>query len=240
MSRPVIGITPDSSGSPENSEANFFIRRNYCSAIAEGGGTAIVLPYRMDAVYDYLNQVDGILLSGGMFDIAPALYGAVSKYPAQVSLKDDRTRFELAMLRAALEKGIPVLGICGGMQLIAVELGAGLHQHLPADLPTPIEHKQQAPCNAGTHRVAITRGSLLHRILGVDECRVNSLHHQAVIEKNHRFQVAAVADDGVIEAIEAPGHSFCLGLQWHPEYFVNQCERNIFTELVRAAACKRL
>ncbi len=239
MSRPIIGITPDRDDSEENIESHFFIRRNYCSAIAAGGGIPVVLPYRMDAINDYLDMLDGIVLSGGMFDIAPALYGETSRHQDQVTLKDDRTRFELAMLRGALEKDIPVLGICGGMQLIAVELGAVLHQHLPSDLATQTEHKQQAPCNEDTHRILINGGSRLHQILGVDACRVNSLHHQAVVEKNHRFNVGAIAEDDVIESIEAPAYSFCVGVQWHPEYFINDCERNLFTALIGAAACTR-
>ncbi|WP_394780114.1 gamma-glutamyl-gamma-aminobutyrate hydrolase family protein [Undibacterium sp.] len=239
MSKPVIAITPDRDNGAEDIEAHFFIRRNYCSAIADGGGTAIVLPYRMDAVDDYLDLADGIVLSGGMFDIAPALYGAASSHPDKVVLKEDRTRFEQAVLRGALERRMPILGICGGMQLIAVELGGQLHQHLPSDLQDATEHKQQAPCNEATHRIRIQRGSQLHRILGADECSINSLHHQAVIRGNSRFSVGAVADDGVIESIEASEYPFCIGVQWHPEYAVNDCERLLFAELVRAAACMR-
>lgn len=239
MNKPVIAITPDRNNGAEDIESHFFIRRNYCSAVADSGGTAIVLPYRMDAVDDYLDLADGVILSGGMFDIAPALYGAASSYPDKVALKGDRTRFEQAVLRGALQRGMPLLGICGGMQLIAVELGAQLHQHLPSDLQNIVEHKQQAPCNESTHRIRIKPGSHLHRILGVEECLINSLHHQAVVEENRRFIAGAVADDGVIESIEAAEYPFCIGVQWHPEYFVNDCERRLFTELVRAAACMR-
>lgn len=236
MTKPLIAITPDRSDSFEHIESTYFIRRNYCSAVTTAGGTAIVLPYQMDAVDRYLDLVDGLVLSGGMFDIAPALYGAASKYPEQVTLKPDRTNFEMAILQGALARNIPILGICGGMQLIAVAKGAGLHQHLPSDIATPIEHKQQ-PCDESAHRITIHHGSLLHRILGVDELDINSLHHQAVLQGSAEVGIGAVADDGVIEAIEVHGHPFCLGVQWHPEYAVNTCESNLFSALVKAAAC---
>ncbi|GGC88422.1 gamma-glutamyl-gamma-aminobutyrate hydrolase family protein [Undibacterium terreum] len=240
MTRPLIAITPDRSDNIQHIESTYFIRRNYCSAIAKAGGTAIILPYQMDAIDHYLDLADGLVLSGGMFDISPALYGAASKYPQQVSLKPDRTDFETAILQGALARNIPILGICGGMQLIAVAKGASLHQHLPSDIATTIEHKQQ-PCDQPAHRITVHQGSLLHQILDVDELHINSLHHQAVaqdnIEAGAGVRVSAVADDGVVEAIEVQGHPFCVGVQWHPEYAVNTCESNLFSALVRAAAC---
>lgn len=235
MNQPVIGITPDRNDLPDNIEAHFFVRRNYCAAVSDSGGLPIVLPYAMDLVPQYLNLLDGIVLTGGMFDIDPAAYGTQAKFPDKMCFKPDRTRFEQALLRGALERNIPLLGICGGMQLLAVELGAQLVQHIPSEIGTAIEHMQDAPCNRSAHRVAVRPASMLGRILGTEECVINSLHHQAVAQGNARLQVGALADDGVIESIEVPDRSFCLGIQWHPEYFVNTVEQKIFAALMKAA-----
>ncbi len=235
MSQPRIGITPDRSDPRENIESHFFVRRNYCDAVADGGGVPLVLPYRVELIDAYLDQLDGIVLTGGMFDIDPALYGMGPADPSAMALKEDRTGFERAILRGALARDLPLLGICGGMQLIAVEMGAQLFQHLPADVGTRIEHKQSAPCKLGAHAVNLVDGSRLRRIFGVGRCEVNSLHHQAVMAGNAMLRVAAVADDGVVEAVEVDGQAFCVGVQWHPEYRVNACEANLFAALVRAA-----
>ena len=235
MNKPVIGITPDRNAVSEDIEAHFFVRRNYCAAVAESGGTPLVLPYQMELAEHYLDLVDGIVLTGGMFDVDPAVYGMTAQHPGTMTLKEDRTQFERALLRGALARNMPMLGICGGMQLIAVELGAKLFQHIPSDIGTPIEHKQSEQCNVGTHRINVLKGSRLHQILGVDSCEVNSLHHQSVMGANLQLRVGAVAEDGVIEAIEASDQAFCLGVQWHPEYFVNAGERNLFVALVKAA-----
>lgn len=239
MNQPVIGISPDCNDLSTGIESHYFVRRNYASAIAESGGIPIVLPYRLELVECLLDLVDGIMLTGGMFDIDPALYGASARYPEKMALKADRTRFEQALLRGALARDMPVLGICGGMQLIAVEMGATLVQHIPSEIAQAVEHKQHAPCDAASHRIRITRGSRLHAILGIDSCEVNSLHHQAVQSCDARLQAGAVADDGVIEAIEVADRRFCIGVQWHPEYLINPQERNLFGELVAAAAKRR-
>lgn len=235
MKLPVIGITPDRNDVSEDIDAEFVVRRNYCAAVSESDGVPVVLPYKIELVEEYLNLVDGIILTGGMFDVEPAIYGMKAKYPEKMQFKRDRTHFEHALLRGALKRNIPILGICGGMQLLAVEFGAKLIQHIPSEIETEIEHKQSELCNLGTHRIRIAEGSQLHQMLGASECVVNSLHHQSVIGGNTRLQVGAVADDGIIEAIEVPDLPFCLGIQWHPEYFVNASEQNIFIHLVNAA-----
>lgn len=236
MIKPIIGITPDRSDVHESIEAHFFVRRNYCTAVSESGGVPVILPYQIDLVEQYLDLVDGIIITGGMFDIDPAIYGKAAKYPKQMRFKEDRTHFEQAILRSALAKNIPVLGICGGMQLIAVEMGAKLFQHIPSEINAAIEHKQNEPCNVGKHRIHVSEGSRLHQIIGMSECEVNSLHHQSVMGENARFQAGAIADDGVIESIEVTDKPFCIGVQWHPEYFVNAWERKLFVALVKAAS----
>jgi putative glutamine amidotransferase len=239
MYKPVIGITSDRNDVPGNIESHYYVRRNYCSAVSSYGGLPIVLPYDAESADEHLDLLDGVVITGGMFDVNPREYGMSAKYPDKMVLKEDRTSFERAVLRRALERDMPILGICGGMQLIAVEMGAKLFQHIPSDIDTSIEHKQHEPCNIGTHRVAIRAGTLLRKVLGADAIPVNSLHHQAVAGGNDRLRIGAIADDGVIESVEVPDRRFCMGVQWHPEYFVNDSERRLFSALVRAAADTR-
>lgn len=233
MNRPIIGVTSDRSDESTNIESYFQVRRNYCAAVSAAGGLPIVLPYEMESIDEYANLIDGLIITGGMFDIDPAEYGMTAQHADKVATKIDRTIFERALLRRALAKDMPILGICGGMQLIAVELGAKLFQHLPLDFSSGIEHKQLEPCSVGTHRIRVHDGTLLRRILGTDTLVINSLHHQAVMNGNKVLQISATAEDGVIESIEVPGHTFCVGVQWHPEYLINASEKNIFSELVR-------
>ncbi|MFZ6720338.1 gamma-glutamyl-gamma-aminobutyrate hydrolase family protein [Undibacterium sp. Ji49W] len=235
MRKPLIGISPDRNDEANNIESHFFLRRNYCSAVAAGGAIPLILPYQMELVEHYLDTLDAIVLSGGMFDIDPIRYGARPAHNSQMCLKPDRTQFEHALLRGALKRNIPILGICGGMQLIAVEMGARLFQHLPSDVPGQIEHKQTAACDVATHRIKLAKHSRLQQIMGLDELQVNSLHHQAVIEGNQRLLVSASADDGVVEAIEVIGHRFCIGVQWHPEYQAHASEHKLFSALAAAA-----
>ena len=238
MIKPVIGITADRDSAGENTEALYHVRRNYCAAVAAAGGTPVVLPYDAASADEHLALLDGLLITGGLFDLAPEEYGMQAKYPEKIVMKPDRTHFERALLRGALKRDLPVLGICGGMQLIAVEMGAALHQHIPSDVDTSIEHKQTSPCDVAAHTVRVVPGSLLHRALGAEHMRVNSLHHQAVAGGNPRLRIGAVAEDGVVESVEVPDRAFCMGVQWHPEYLVNDSERNLFTALVRAASAR--
>lgn len=235
MTRPIIGVTADRTDESNNIESQYNVRRNYCSAVAAAGGLPVILPYDMAAVGEYVALIDGLIITGGMFDIDPAEYGMRKAKPEGAVIKADRTAFERAMLRQAIAEDIPVLGICGGMQLIAVELGADLYQDLPSELEGDVDHKQLESCGIGTHRIHIEPGSLLHRLLGAESLVTNSLHHQAVMKGNRVIRIGAKADDGVIEAIEASGQTFCLGVQWHPEYLVNASEANIFAGLVKTA-----
>ncbi|MGI9506190.1 MAG: gamma-glutamyl-gamma-aminobutyrate hydrolase family protein, partial [Geminicoccaceae bacterium] len=154
-----------------------------------------------------------------------------------VVTKDRRTAFELAVLNGFLEADRPVLGICGGQQLLNVALGGTLIQHIPDEVKDCLAHEQPNPRTEPGHQVAVASGTLLHRLGdGNDHLSVNSAHHQAAGEVGDGVVISGRASDGVIEAIEVPEKHFCLGVQWHPEYSISAADDAIFQALI--SACK--
>jgi len=237
--RPTIGITVDSEEPGGYSKFPWLaLRENYCGAVADAGGLPVMLPHEPDHVADYLASVDGLIVSGGNFDVDPALFGATSRH-ASVTTKDQRTAFEAALTRAFLDADRPVLGICGGQQLLNVVLGGTLIQHIPDEVSDPLPHEQPNPRDEPGHAVQIVSSTRLRNIVGVGELAVNSAHHQAAKDVPPGVVVNAVAEDGVIEGIEAPAYRFCLGVQWHPELILSDGDRRIFAALVEAAAAAR-
>jgi putative glutamine amidotransferase len=233
--KPVIGITLDAEPPGQYSKYPWYaLRTNYAEAIAGAGGLPLALPHLPDLVEAMLGRIDALVVTGGAFDVDPALYGDAARHPS-VTLKENRTATELALARGALQRGLPVLGICGGEQLLAVALGGTLIQHIPDSIPAALAHEQPNPRHEPGHSVAIVVGTVLHRIVGVPTMRVNSAHHQAVREAGPRAVVNAVAEDGVIEGIEDPSRRFCLGVQWHPEFLIDAGDRRIFDALIAAA-----
>ena len=232
---PLIGLTLDAEQPGGYSKLPWYaLRQNYFDSVAQAGGVPIALPHRPELVEAYLDAIDGLLVTGGAFDVDPALYNGGPTHPT-VTLKAGRTEFELAMLRGALERDMPVLGICGGEQLLAVAFGGTLIQHIPDSVADALAHEQPNPRTEPGHRVAITEGSLLARAVGTGEMAVNSAHHQAVATPGPGAVINAVAPDGVIEGIEHPGYRFALGVQWHPEYAVDAADQRILDAFVAAA-----
>ena len=235
MSAPVIGITVDREEPGGYSRFPWLaLRENYCHAVSNAGGLPILLPPDVERAENYLALIDGLIVSGGNFDVDPALFGAAERHPT-VTLKEQRTAFEWAITRQALDKNLPVLGICGGQQLLHVILGGTLIQHLPDEVPGALAHEQPNPRDEPGHSVRILRGTVLHRIVCSDVMHVNSAHHQAVKDVPHGVAIGAVAEDGVIEAIETADRRFCIGIQWHPEFGLDQGDRRLFSAFVDAA-----
>ena len=232
---PLIGITVDSEEPGGYSKKPWFaLRQNYCSAVAKAGGVVVMLPHDIDAVDRYAALLDGLVVSGGNFDVDPALFGATERH-STVKTKDERTAFEASVTRAMLALDKPVLGICGGQQLLHVLLGGGLVQHIPDEVPAALAHEQPNSRDEPGHTVAVAAGTLLHKIVGKAELPVNSAHHQAAGRVADGIVVNATAPDGVIEGIEAPAYSFCLGVQWHPEYDISPADAKIFDAFIAAS-----
>jgi putative glutamine amidotransferase len=236
--RPRIGITLDSEPGGGYSKLPWYaLRENYFSVVAAAGGLPLALPQDPELASAYAELIDGLIVTGGAFDIDPALYGGGPRH-VTVTLKERRTRFEWAVTEEALRRGRAVLGICGGQQLLNVVLGGTLIQHIPDVIAEALAHEQPNPRTEPGHEVAVLPGTLLHRLVGSTSLPVNSAHHQAAEQVGHGIVVSARAADGVIEAIEDPRRAFCLGVQWHPEYLISEGDRRIMAGLVDAARRK--
>ena len=236
MSRPIIGITLDSEPAGGWSKMPWYaLRQNYCDAVARAGGLPMPLPHEPDLAAEYIARIDGLLVTGGAFDVDPSLFGASTRH-ATVKTKDRRTAFEFAITKGMIEADKPVLGICGGQQLMNVVLGGTLIQHIPDEVPNALAHEQPNPRTEPGHPVKIVTGTLLHKVVQALELPVNSAHHQAVKDVGSGIVVNAIAPDGVIEGIEDPRRRFCIGVEWHPEYSISPGDHRIFDAFIRAAA----
>ena len=232
---PFIGITLDSEEPGGYSKFPWYaLRQNYCSSVIASGGLPLPLPHAPELAEVYLDRINGLLITGGAFDLDPALFGDDETHETVVT-KGARTDFELTVTRGALERDMPVLGICGGQQLLHVVLGGRLIQHIPDAIENPLPHEQPNPRDEAGHDVAVKDGSLLHKITGQTEFPVNSAHHQAAADEPEGVIVNARASDGVIEGIEAPAYTFCIGVQWHPEFFISPADNKILKAFIEAA-----
>jgi putative glutamine amidotransferase len=218
---------------------------DYRQAILHSVGEVRIVDHTM-SVDDALAGLDGLMLTGGD-DVAPALYGEQS-HAAEGSVEPERDEFEIALVKEARARKLPILAICRGIQVMNVAFGGTLIQDIPTEVGTGTEHQLAVPPHpsvAFAHEIWFEKESLLGRLLGerlgdLDSCEVNSRHHQAVKQVAPGFKVAATAPDGVIEAIEDPSAGFCLGVQWHPENFFRTGEfRPLFEGFVEEAKKKK-
>ncbi|WP_073489987.1 gamma-glutamyl-gamma-aminobutyrate hydrolase family protein [Streptoalloteichus hindustanus] len=222
MSRPVIGISTYSevaSWGVWRRRADL-LPRSYTEVVLRAGGLPVLLPPLTSGAADAVATVHGLVLAGGA-DVDPATYGATPD-PRTTATRPERDAWELGLLRQALDRDLPVLGVCRGMQLLNVGYGGTLRQHLPEDVGH-VQH-QRAPAEFGRTAVRVAEGSGLARRVG-RRCLVSCYHHQAVARLGAGLTPVAWAEDGTVEAVEDAGREFVVGVQWHPEQDAEEAEQ---------------
>jgi putative glutamine amidotransferase len=234
VSPPVIGITTDYR---QEERGHYRVPGDYVEAVLLGGGVPLLLPPvdDLEAIGPLLDRVDAVLLAGGL-DLDPSHYGE-ALHPETKLLHPRRDRFEPALARAAVGKGLPVMGICLGAQVLNVTLGGSLYQHVPEQMSSPLPHAPSAGGERTYHRVRVTPDSRLACILGTTELEVNSSHHQAIRDVARPLRAVAWSADGLVEGAEALDEQFLLAIQWHPENLARERpeHRALFAALVEAA-----
>lgn len=227
--RPVIGVA--------------FPKPDYLKCLERAGAEPFVLKPDRDGLPQALDDVHGVLLTGGA-DVDPSRYGEAERHRT-VLIDADRDEYEIALTRHALDRNLPLLAICRGVQLLNVVAGGTLVQDIPTSLPESLTHRRPKPARvkkARAHDVAVVPGTRLASLLeGAirqgGHVAVNSRHHQSVKDVAPGFVVSATAPDGIVEAIERAGRGFCVGVQWHPENYWRTGEfAQLFDGLVEAAA----
>jgi putative glutamine amidotransferase len=221
MSRPNIGITAATErvryGVWEEVSA-FISPASYVRAVQRAGGRPVLLlpdPEDAENPSGVLDLIDALILTGGAGDVNPELYGE-ERHPETGPVQEERDAYELALARAAIERGVPTLGICRGMEVLNVVYGGRLEQHLP-DVLGHEEHRH-TPGTYADHEVRLEPGSLAAHAAGTERTPVKSHHHQGIKEVGDGLRISGWAtEDGAIEALEDPSHSFVLGVLWHPE-----------------------
>lgn len=231
--KPLIGI----SCSYDAKDGRFFLAEAYVKSIIKAGGMPVILPGAegIKNVGAYLDSLKGILLAGGG-DVDPSYFNE-DPHPGLGEITPERDRFEIMLVKAALRRNLPVLGICRGIQVMNVACGGTIIQHIPAEIKKPHKHSQSAPRWYSTHKVFVEKSSILGQIVKTGSMKVNSFHHQSVRDPAPGFRVSGKSSDEVIEAVENPNYPFLVGVQWHPECMVEKDEKSrlLFAGFVNAA-----
>jgi putative glutamine amidotransferase len=240
--RPLIALTTSELRRPEDVVARpqgeppkleVALATLFPEAIERAGGIPVIVPLlRADAIAGLLDRVDGVCLPGGP-DVQPSAYGE-EPHPQLGPTEPRVDAVELALVKAADRRNLPILAICRGMQLLNVARGGTLHQHLPDVVGEGLQHRQPEHASITTHHVETAPHSRLRSALGGPRLEVNSFHHQAIKTLGHDLSTTAWAEDGTIEAIEQPDERMVLGVQWHAEGL--QAHGPLFEALIEAAA----
>lgn len=236
---PVIGITANTIKSKDNPSPQVVLSQTYIDAVTRAGGSAVVLPSTLagDALEKVFSRLDGILLSGGS-DIDPARFDGVPHHRVY-GIDMARDELEMRIVSLAVRHDKPFMGICRGIQSINVALGGSLYTDIGDQLTGSLRHDYypDLPRDYLAHPVSVESSSRLASILGGQNFEVNSLHHQGIQRLAPGLHAVAVAPDGLVEAVELPGHVFGMAVQWHPECLQEyQPQRALFDALISASA----
>ena len=231
MKKPIIGITLDNEEPGQYSKFSWYaIRKNYLHSIEKFGGIPFPLLHTLSNIEDIISLIDAVIITGGNFDISPSVYGKKNNHSRYI--KNTRTDFELKLCKMSLKHNIPILGICGGEQLLNVCCGGTLIQDIKKSNNNSLEHEQTTPRNQTSHSVEIKKQTKLFNIINQSEIRVNSAHHQAVSHLGKNLIVSGVASDGIIESIESTEHEWCIGVQWHPEFLITKADKLLISNFI--------
>ena len=237
MKKPLIGITLDNGDSENYSKFPWYaIRQNYLHSIENLGGIPIPLLHTNKNINDIFNLLDGLIITGGNFDIDPNLYGKKNK--GARTIKNIRTNFEILICKKFLRSTKPILGICGGEQLLNIVCKGTLVQDIKKNNINTLEHEQKNPRNQTSHDVKILPNTFLQKIIKKKNIRVNSAHHQAIDRLGKNLIASGIANDGIIESIEHISHPWCLGVQWHPEFLITNEDKKILKNFIKKATNK--
>ena len=238
MTAPVIAVTASLLDASDDRPPRVALNAAYLRAIEQAGGLPWLLPPGLEPVTirTVLDRCDGLMLTGGG-DISPARYR--EPLTGSIGISEPRDTMEFAALEIALERQIPLLAICRGLQVLNVALGGSLWQDLPSQRPSDITHSQSDDRHIATHHVAVEPESKLAAALGATSIETNSMHHQGINRLGEGLCAVARTTDGLIEGIELPNCPFALAVQWHPEELTATHEhaRNLFAAFV--AACTK-
>ena len=239
--RPLIGITPTPTTSvfDHGTFYRFCLSDTYVKSVWQAGGNPVILPWVDDMSTEVLNSIDGLILSGGG-DANPLFFNQ-DPHEKTNGIDDGRDAYEIALMRAAVERDMPTLAICRGIQVMGLAFGGSLHQHVPDIVSGTVAHSQQRDGysqHEPSHRVVLENTpNPVSGILGKDELMVNSFHHQSLADVPAPLILAGRSEDGIIEAVWHPGMRFGIGLQWHPEMLAGSYEDHarFFEALVEAS-----
>ena len=229
---PIIGITLDyvKEGS-FSKRPHFALRESYFNAVANAGGLPIAIPHDINLIDKYLDKVNALVIPGGDFALDPTWYieGEASPFPAS-----PRLQFDIEIISKALKREIPLLGICAGMQILSGMHGCKLSSKIQNHSKINRNHLNEVAAENYAHDIIVENGTLLHKIAG-DKMPANSRHTEGVVKLSDKMVLAGTSDDGIIEAVEVKGAKFALGVQWHPEFFMEGPNADIFKTLVKQA-----
>ncbi len=237
MKSPIIGITLDFENNGGYSKFPWYaIRENYLTCFYKFGAIPFPIFHENSINKSLVNLLDGLVITGGNFDINPKLYS--HKNEGSINIKNKRTNFEIDIFHQFLNTTKPILGICGGEQLMNVANGGSLIQDIKKSIKTTIYHEQPNPRNEVSHIINIKKNSKLFNIVKNQKIEVNSAHHQSIENIGKDFKLSALAPDGIIEAIEHVEHPWCIGLQWHPEFLITKSDLAIIKDFVSNSKIK--